>query len=170
MGGRGIAPALSSGSEYPEEEEADTLAERTERAGEGDRPLPRFPPERDLSLPDDRLRQRSGWENSRARSHRPGEVVAEAAPMRVTTPGAGTHADEPATGAADVTGAAGPSSTPAPVTPAAVNKDPTAAFPLVHGPRQTEEQPDELLERGRGKRDGTTRNAGAGSTVDPELP
>ena len=41
---------------------------------------------------------------------------------------AGTLADEQATGAADVTGTAEPGSNLAPVTPAAENKDPTAAL------------------------------------------
>ena len=51
-GGEGIALALSSTSE--DKEEVDARAERAERAGEGDRPLPSFVPERGLSLPDER--------------------------------------------------------------------------------------------------------------------
>ena len=66
-----------------EAEGSDALAKRAERAGEGDRPLPRFPLEWDLSRSDDRLRRLSGREDSQARSHRPGKVVAEAAPAGV---------------------------------------------------------------------------------------
>ena len=90
--------------------------------------------ERDLSLPDECLRRLSGWADPLACSHRPGEAVSEAAPAGVNTPGEGTLANEQATGAADVTGAAGPGNTPAPVTPAVVNKDPHSRIPLHHGP------------------------------------
>ena len=107
-GGGGIALTLSSVSEDSEEEEADALTERAERAGEGDQPLPRFPPEQDLSLPDESLQRLSRREDYLARSCRPDKAVAEAAPAGVTTPGAGTLADKQATGAADVTGAAAP--------------------------------------------------------------
>ena len=67
-GGGGIALIISSESE-DSEEGADTLAERAEQAGEVDQPLPRFPPERDLFLPDERLRRLSEREDSRAHSH-----------------------------------------------------------------------------------------------------
>ena len=78
--GEGIALTLSSVSEDSEEEEADALTERVERAWEEDRPLPRFPPERDLSVPDECLRHLSGWEDSLAHSHQLGEAVTESAP------------------------------------------------------------------------------------------
>ena len=128
-GGGGIELTLSSVSEDSEEEEADTLTERAERAGEGDRPLPRFPPKWDLSLPDECLRRFSRREDSLARSHLPGKTVAEAAPAGGTTTGAGTLADKQATWAADVTGAAGPGSTPALVTPATKTPQPHPAIP-----------------------------------------
>ena len=127
-GGGGIELTLSSVSE-DSEEEADTLTERAERAGEGDRPLPRFPPKWDLSLPDECLRRFSRREDSLARSHLPGKTVAEAAPAGGTTTGAGTLADKQATWAADVTGAAGPGSTPALVTPATKTPQPHPAVP-----------------------------------------
>ena len=66
--GGGIALAPTSASEDADEEEADAQAERTEWAGEGDRPLPRFIPERDLSLLDKRLRRFSERGDSLARS------------------------------------------------------------------------------------------------------
>ena len=100
-------------------------AKREEWAGEGDRPLPCFLPERDLSPPDKRLLCRSERGDSQARSCQPAEQVAEAAPAGETTPGAVTLAHEHTEGAADVTGAAGPGNTPAPMTPAAENKEPT---------------------------------------------
>ena len=62
--GGGIALTLTSESEDPEEDGSDTLAEWAERAGEGDRPPPCFPPERDLSRPDDCLWRFSGREDS----------------------------------------------------------------------------------------------------------
>ena len=55
--------ALGPPPQDSEEDEAEALAERAERAGEGDRPLPRFPPERDLSLPVDRPWHLSGRED-----------------------------------------------------------------------------------------------------------
>ena len=65
-GGGGIALALPSVSEDAEEE-ADTRTEQAERAGEGDQPLPCFPPEQDLSLPDERLQCLSERGDSLAR-------------------------------------------------------------------------------------------------------
>ena len=89
-------------------------------------------------------------------------------PAGVNTPGAGI-ADEQATGAADVTGAAGPSSTPAPVTPAAVKRPPHNRTPLLHRHRQVEEQPVEVRERGRGKRGGATYNRRGGLHRQPRV-
>ena len=82
---------------------------------------------------------------------------------------AGTLADEKATVAADVTGAAGPGSTPALVTPAADNTDRIAASHCATGPDRlrnslTRSGKEDV---GRGMEPPTT--AGAGSTVDPEL-
>ena len=167
--GGGIALTLSSASENSEEEEADTRTKRAELAGEGDWLLPRFPIERDFSLPDEHLWRCSGREDSLARSCWPGKPVAEAAPAGVTTPGAGTLADQQATGAADVTGATGPGSTPAPVTTAAVNKDQRAASRWAMDPDRLRNS------RARSCKEGVSRGmeppatAGAGSTLDPEL-
>ena len=167
--GGGITLALSSASEDAEEEE-DTRTEQAERAGEGNRPLPRFPPERDLTLPDEHLQRLSERGDSLACSCRPGEPVAEAAPAGVTTSGAGTLADEQAKGATDVTGAARPGSTPAPVIPAAENKDPTAASRCARGPDRLK---NSLARSGKEGVSGGMElpaTAGAGSTLDPELP
>ena len=161
-GGGGIALTLTNVSENSEEEEADTLAEWAERAGERDRPLPRFPPEWDLSLPNERL---SGREDSLARSHRPGKVVAEAAPAGVTTPGVGTLADEQATGAADVTGAVGLS-----INPAADNIDPTVASRCVTGPGRLRNSLTRTGKEDVGRGMEPPATAGMVSTVDPELP
>ena len=95
--------------------------------------MPRYPPERDLSLPDERLRRLSRQEDPQARSHQQGEAVAEAAQTGADTPGAGI-AEEQATGAADVTGAVGPCRTLAPVTPAADKRDPAVASRCATGP------------------------------------
>ena len=165
----GTALTLSSVSEDSEEEEADTLAEGAERAGEGDRPLPRFPPERDLSRPDECLRRRSGREDFRTRSHQPGKAVAEAAPVGVDTPRAGI-ADEQATRAADVTGAVGPGSTPAPVTPAADNKDPTAASRCATGPDRLRNRPTGSRKENVGRGMEPPATTGPGSTINPESP
>ena len=59
----GIALTLTSESEDSDEEEANTLAERAERAGERDQPQPSYPHERDLTPPDERLQRHSGRED-----------------------------------------------------------------------------------------------------------
>ena len=98
MGGGGTALACSPVSEDTDEEEADVRAKWEEQTGEGDQLTPHFLPERDLALPDERLRRLSERGDSLACSCRPVEPVAEAAPAGETTPGAGTLADEQATG------------------------------------------------------------------------
>ena len=100
----------------------------------------------------------------------PGEAVAEAAPAGVNTPGAGTLADEQATGAADVTGAAGPGSTPASVTPAAVKKDPTTASRCTRDPDRLRNSLAWSGKEGMSRGMELPATAGAGSTYDPELP
>ena len=70
VGRGGITLTLSSVPEDAEEEKADAFTERAERAGEGDQPLSRFPPERDLSLPEWE-RSRSGGKHGRGRSPSP---------------------------------------------------------------------------------------------------
>ena len=107
--------------------------------------------------PAERLRSHTEQEDFQARSCRPAESVAEAAPAGETTPGAGTLADEQAKGAAYVTGTAGPFNTPAPVTPAAKQR-PYNSIPLHKGPRQAEEQPGEVRQRGCGPGDGAARH------------
>ena len=163
--GEGITLTPSAGSEDSEEEEADTLAKRAEQAGEGNRPLLRFPPERDLSLPDECLRSCSGREDSQARSHQPGKAVAEAAPAEVDTPGAGI-ADEQATGDADVTGAAGPGRTPTPVTLAAETKYSIAASCCSTGPDRLK---NNLTRSGKEDVGRATRNRRGGLHCRPRV-
>ena len=85
------------------------------------------------------------------------------------TPGAGI-ADVQATGAADVTGAVGPGSTPAPVTLAADNKDPIAASRCATGPDRLRNSLTRSGKEDVGRGMEPPATAGAGSIVDPELP
>ena len=101
--------------------------------------------------------------------------------MGDTTPGAGTLADEQGMGAADVTRAAGSGSTPAPVTPAAENKDPTAISRCARTENKDPtaisrcaRDPDRLRNSlARSGKEGVSQGmelhatAGAGSTLDP---
>ena len=79
------------------------------RAGRGRRPTPRrFLPNRDLTPLDEHLPHCSERGDSQARSCRPAEPVAQAAPAGEPTPGAGTLVDEHAEGAANSSGAVRP--------------------------------------------------------------
>ena len=99
------------------------------------------------------LRVTAGQEDSLVHSHRPGKAVAEPA-----TAGATTLADEQATGGCRCHWSSRARQHPSTGDTSSHQQRPHSHIPLRHRPRQAEEQPDEVQQRGCGMRDGATLN------------
>ena len=164
-GGGGIALTLTSESDS-EEEEADILAERAERAGKGDRPPIRFPPEQDLSQLDDRLQRFSGREDSWACST--GRSGRRGCTSRSRRTWSGQHRRASNWGCWWHRCSRG-RHTPSTGDSSSWQKRPQNRTLLIHDPRQAEEQPDKVREKGCGKSGGATCNRRGGLHRRPRV-